>query len=99
MPSTQNIPTDSDYQRHRERVEKQRDEARSCLERFVVAVEGEDELLSNSAAVWDTYEAARLLLGHPVISYPGGCEGTHFHLYEWKTGDACDVCDDNEVIE
>lgn len=31
MPSTQNIPTDSDYRRHRERIESQRDGAIALL--------------------------------------------------------------------
>jgi hypothetical protein len=67
---------------------------RKATERFILAAEHEDELLSNSPDIWNAYEAARECLGHPVQSYPGGYYDTHFHLYEWEEGDHCDTCDD-----
>lgn len=66
----------------------------SVLMRLVKAVEEEDDLLSNSGAVWDAYSHARVILGDPVIDFPGGYEDAHFHRYGWTEADGCDTCDD-----
>ncbi len=67
---------------------------RVALERFVVAVEVEDELLANSERVWTAYEKARAVLGDPVKEYPGGYEDAHTHLFGWQESDGCDTCAD-----
>ncbi len=66
----------------------------AALERLIVAVEQEEDLLFHSLDMMLAYEKARVVLGDPVQDYPGGYEDSHYHLFGWKEEDGCCVCDD-----
>lgn len=73
--------------------------AHKALSDLVLGIEAtcyEEDWDTIPEPIFDAYAAARALLGSPVVNYPGGPEGEHFHLLR-ADGEECDTC--GEVAE